>query len=263
MGTGMNPQRPGIEWTHPWGRRGFTWNVQGGCLAKCAWNTGDGVTECYAKTVAEKLAVKAYPQGFAHSYWHPERLEAPYKIEEPAGIFVDSMSDLLGHWVPMERIMMVMDVIWENPKHVFFLLTKNAPRIGKITETLPPNLWLGVSVPADYMYGGRLNFEQQDRMFVNALEHLMLSTANVTWVSFEPLSRPWHHLVADFDTLDWAVIGAASRGKQTFQPAPWDLRMLEERLAQSYNIPVFYKGNLDAEVRRIEYPSEKEFGYAP
>ena len=59
----MNRQKApkGIEWTRI--RRadgsvlpGYTWNPTGGCLHGCTWQMPDGsVTECYAKTVAERI----------------------------------------------------------------------------------------------------------------------------------------------------------------------------------------------------------------
>lgn len=250
----MNRQNPGIEWTHPWGRPGYTWNVQSGCLADCQWHMGEHtVAECYAKTVAERLAQKAYPQGFAHSYWNISRLEEPHAQSIPSGIFADSMSDLLGHWVTQEHIEMVLDVMWETPRHIYFLLTKNAPRISTIKEW-PPNLWMGISVPADYMYGKKLNEMQQNRMFEVGLEHLLNSNAVLKWVSFEPLSRPWHHLMERYK-LDWAVIGAATSGRNKYQPAPWDRRLLEKRLDQN-GTPIFHKGNI-SEPRRLEYPDRR------
>jgi protein gp37 len=61
------------------------------------------VAICYAEAVAERLAASAYPHGFAHHYWRPEMLQAPLKVKQPAKIFLDSMSDLMGHWVPDEQ----------------------------------------------------------------------------------------------------------------------------------------------------------------
>ena len=61
------------------------------------------ITECYAKTIAERFT-RAYNHGFEHHYWRPHNLDAPLKVKESSGIFVGSMADLFGHWVPKEQI---------------------------------------------------------------------------------------------------------------------------------------------------------------
>ena len=77
------------------------------------------VAECYAETTAENVAQAAYPQGFEHHYWYPERLEEPLKVREPARIFLDSMSDLLGHWVEENQVQAVLDVARKAHWHSF------------------------------------------------------------------------------------------------------------------------------------------------
>ena len=67
----MNRQREpkGIEWTRVHGRDGYTWNPTGGCMHGCTWRMPDGsVTECYAKTIAERFT-SSYSHGFEHHYW--------------------------------------------------------------------------------------------------------------------------------------------------------------------------------------------------
>lgn len=246
----MNEQKPpnGIEWTRIVNsdgsvRRGFTWNPVGGCKHACEWIMPDGQkAECYAKTVAERMAQKAYSQGFEHHYWRPHHLNAPRKLAEPAGIFLDSMSDLMGHWVPDEQVEAVLDVARETPQHIYMLLTKNAPRLHQFR--FPENLWVGVSSPPDYMWGQRLSKNQQERMLNFALGTLERVRASVTWMSFEPLSWDVSQIVAQHPgALNWAVIGAASNGKQEFPPDVVHLRHLLTVL-DANAVPVFYKGNL-------------------
>lgn len=248
----MNEQKAtsqsSIEWTriiNPDGtvRRGYTWNPIGGCKHACEWIMPNGQkAECYAKTVAERMAQKAYSQGFEHHYWRPEQLDAPRKLREPAGIFLDSMSDLMGHWVPDEQINAVLDVARETPQHIYMLLTKNAPRLHWFT--FPDNVWVGASSPPDYMWGKQLSRWQQARMLDFTLRTLQRVRASVKWMSFEPLSWDVSELVQrNSGALDWAVIGAASNGKQQFPPSELDLRQLLKHLDQQ-RVPVFYKGNL-------------------
>lgn len=258
----MNKQDPGIEWTHPYGRPGYTWNPVSGCFHDCKWNMPDGVTAtCYAKTTAGGVAQAAYPSGFEHHYWHPERLREPLKLKKPAGIFLDSMSDLMGHWVPDEQIQQVLDVCALASQHIFFLLTKNAPRL--LTFQFPANVWVGVSMPPDHIMGKPLSHNQQRRMMGKSLDILedlkAAGKVSVRWMSFEPLSWNVSSLLSDFCPLEWAVIGAASHGKTYYQPDPMHVDALLSIL-WFFNVPVFFKGNLRgnlmADPWREEYPAE-------
>ncbi len=246
----MNEQKApnGIEWTRirkPDGTRtrGFTWNVLGGCQHACQWEMPDGkIAECYAKTVAERVAQRAYPDGFEAHYFHPARLKEPLKLKEPAGIFLDSMSDLMGHWVPDEEIHQVLEVCREAPWHTFFLLTKNAPRL--LNFEFPDNVWVGVSSPPDWMFGKRLNRQQQTRMLHRSLKVLNEVKAKIRWISAEPLSWDCADIFAEHpNAVQWVVIGAASNGPTEYPPDPATVASLLTVLDEQ-SIPVFYKGNM-------------------
>ena len=112
---------------------------------------GDKQVVCYAETTAEGVAQGAYPEGFEHHYWRPDSLEDPVKRQQPARIFLDSMSDIMGHWVPKEQIEAVLDVCRRTPQHTYLLLTKNAPRLRQFD--FPSNVHIGVSTPPDSMNG--------------------------------------------------------------------------------------------------------------
>lgn len=260
----MNKQKPGIEWTHVFGPgTGRTWNPVGGCKHGCRWDMPDGtVAVCYAETTAERVAQAAYPEGFAHHYWRPDKLDEPARVKESCGIFLDSMSDLFGAWVPDEQIRAVLDVVNDCPQHVFMSLTKNAPRLRKFDYLFPDNLWVGVSMPPSIMFGKPLSRKQQERMYLTSLSVLddLRGNGTTTWVSYEPLA--WD--VTDIDDayfenylpIDWAVIGAASAGREHFQPErPHVLKLLS--LCADNDVSVFFKGNLDWEYRRLEFPTHK------
>ena len=246
----MQKQKPprGIEWTripNPDGtiRPGYTWNVIGGCPHECKWVMPDGeVAQCYAKSVAQGVAAPFYPQGFEAHYFHEKRLKEPYGVKEGAGIFLDSMSDLLAARVPIEQINQVIQVCRENPHHIFQLLTKNPARL--IGIDFPSNVWAGVSSPPDYMWGKRLTHDQQTRLLVRGLTMLKISNAALRWMSFEPLSQDWSSVVAQHPgVLQWAVIGAVSNGRKEFPPDEQHVRDLLDVLDEQA-VPVFFKGNL-------------------
>lgn len=240
--------RRGIEWcTH-------TWNVIGGCKHRCRWDMPDGTTAiCYAEAVANGVARDAYKNGFEHHYWNPQRLEEPLKLKEPARIFLDSMSDLMGHWVPDAHINQVLDICEKAHWHTFQLLTKNAPRLLKFD--MPPNVWVGASMPPAQMFGNNLNEKQQIAMLRTTLQVLSAVKAPVRWMSFEPMSWDCAWIVRDeAPELEWSVIGAATNGPKAFQPDPMHLIDLLAVLDEQ-KTAVFFKGNLKWHDWREEYPA--------
>ncbi len=249
----MNKQsKRGIEWTHVFGPgTGYTWNPVAGCLHDCQWEMPDGsIAECYAKTIAERVASQAYPQGFEHHYWHPNRLHEPLKLKMAAGIFLDSMSDLMGHWVPNEQVEEVLDICRRADWHQFQLLTKHAPRL--LDFAFPENVWVGASVPPTFMYGKKLSNEQQSRMLKRTLSVLKQIDVPIRWMSLEPVSWDVAPEMEDAE-LEWVVIGAATKGRKIYQPEPeWIQNLLD--VMDAKGIPVFFKGNLDWSPWREDFP---------
>ncbi len=268
----MNRQNPpdGIEWTrvrNPDGsvRPGYTWNPVAGCFHGCAWEMPDLVmAECYAKGVAEGLANAAYPEGFDHHYWHPDRLDEPLSLKQPAGIFCDSMSDLFGHWVPEDQVRQVLDVMRRTPRHVYLSLTKHAPGLLKYAGDLPDNLWAGVSLPPTHMWGRRTSEGQQYRLLGRALAVLARLEGRIRWLSLEPLCFDTAPLLAQAfaqhgPMLEWLVVGAASAGRRKYQPERAWVESLHA-FAHEHDIPVFHKGNLLWPRRRADFPTWQASG---
>lgn len=249
----MNKQRTkdggrGIEWTD------YTWNPIAGCKHACRWEMPDGtVAECYAKTVAERVAQSAFPQGFEHHYNHAHRLNEPLRIKTPARIFVGSMNDLFGHWVSDEEIKAVLEICRQAHWHTFQLLTKNPHRLPIFKAHFPPNVWVGFSAPPTFMGGSRLSLKKQTAMLYFGLEALAEIKVSVKWMSVEPLSFDIAPYLANAG-LRWAIIGAASNGRQLFQPEPAWVENLLTTLDQQ-GVAVFFKGNLAWEPRREDFPA--------
>ena len=264
----MNEQKPpgGIEWTRPYGRRGYTINVVGGCTHGCRWEMPDGnIAQCYAKDIALRFTT-AYPKGFEHIYWRPHLLKGPAKIKEPACFFIDSMSDLMDRHVEDWQVEAVLDMCRQSPQHIFQLLTKNAPRLLKFD--FPPNVWVGVSTPPDWMhdpenYEKRLSDSAKEGYMYRALKVLSLIDVPVRWMSFEPLNMDFSEIVeANPNALQWATVGAASDGRRLYPPDAMDFVFLMDEL-DSQNVPVFFKGNMKvlpsaARFWRAEFPEIEE-----
>ena len=162
-------QKTKIEWAD------MTWNPVTGCLNECPF--------CYAKKIAERFGghgntmlqyeseysdkglkeqdspltvirrgnkevVAPFPYMFAPTF-HKYRLDQPQKIRNPQRIFVVSMGDLFGWWVPDEWIIQVFDACKAAPQHRYMFLTKFPERYVVLAQKklipILDNFWYGQS----------------------------------------------------------------------------------------------------------------------
>jgi len=200
-----------------------------GCLHNCPY--------CYAREIAERI----YPQGF-EPVLHVDRLIAPYSTPVPTlaaqdisyrNVFICSMADLFGQWVPKTWIDAVLETVRDNPQWNFLFLTKFPIRMAEFEY--PPNAWLGTSV------------DLQARV-KNAEKAMRQVNAAVKWLSVEPLLEPLRF--EDPGAFQWIVIGGASPTDATTGPTPewkpprrwvWDLTLR----AMDAGCLVYHKTNLN------------------
>ena len=223
----MNKQGPNkISWTD------FTWNPVTGCKHGCEY--------CYARKIAERFkGTDAWPNGFSPTL-HVNRLEIPKKTKAGTKIFVCSMADLFGEWVPKGWINSVMEVVKDRPDLIFQFLTKNPKRLAEFNPW-PENCWVGSSV-----------FNAHS-MFV-ALKTLTHVEAKVRFVSAEPIiSYLGGHAFKGI--VDWVIMGAMT-GPGATKPESWWIKEIMEWIDKDAT-PVFMKSNLmpywDEELRQ-EFP---------
>ena len=132
--------------------RGFTSNPVVGCKHACRWTMPDGsIAKCYAETFTERW----HPGNFTNVRFVPSELANIEKRKAASGIFIDSMSDLMGAGVKDEWIRAVIATMRNCPQHIFQVLTKSAPRLLKFDW--PENVWLGASSPPSFMNGRELS----------------------------------------------------------------------------------------------------------
>jgi protein gp37 len=222
----FNQVNENIDWAK------WSWNPVTGCLHNCDY--------CYARDIAERF----YTQGFVPTFM-PSRLHAPRHTKVPASadeqigwrnVFVCSMADLFGKWVPQEWIDAVFAQVRENPQWNFLCLTKFPQRLAELEW--PENAWCGTSVDRQY------RVEIAERSFRDV-------KAGVKWLSCEPLME--RLTFTSLEMFDWVVIGAASKSTQTpeFQP-PWEWVEHLIRQARAAGCRVYIKPNLKS--RPQEYP---------
>jgi protein gp37 len=183
----------GISWA------AWSWNPVTGCENTCSY--------CYAREIAASYRMKAfYPVGFTPLF-HEERLGAPASTPLPrdaeahpelSRVFVCSMADLYGGWVPDSWIEAVHAAELANPQWTYIHLTKYPLRYLKVT--LPSTAWIGTSV------------DEQRRVKVAERAFRQIDGVAVKWLSLEPLREPLEF--DDLSMFDWIVIGAQTETRQ-------------------------------------------------
>jgi protein gp37 len=152
-------------------------------------------------------------------------------------IFVGSMTDLFGEWVPDWMIFALLDAMAAAHRQTFQILTKRPERASETIsawlrhvgrEQLPPNVWLGVSAENQATYNERVRW-------------LSRCLAQVRFLSLEPL-LDFIELAGPgkpIPPIDWVIVG----GESGPNARPLDLDWISGILAQCkcYEIPVFIK----------------------
>jgi len=243
-GKKFNEQKgDSIEWAR------WSWNPVTGCNHGCKY--------CYARDIAARF----YPQGFVPSII-PARLDAPSNTTpkpEQSGwsdvdkmgwknVFVCSMADLFGKWVPKEWVDEVLSRVRTNPQWNFLFLTKFPIRMAEFE--FPDNAWVGASVDT------QAAAKRAEKAFSRI-------TAGLTWLSCEPMME--RLTFSSLDMFDWVVMGGASASvahegdsKTDKAPATPEFRPPFEWISHLHgqatesNCKVYMKTNLLGRVR--EYP---------
>lgn len=243
-----------------------SWNPVTGCLHGCQY--------CYAKRIAERFGLKyapklgdsgmegackydteelgqdtmlelekpyvdrdgvksPYPMAFLPTF-HKYRLGIPQSWKQPKTIFVCSMADLFGDWVPDEWIERVFQACIEAPQHHYFFLTKNPKRYERLHEAGKLSIeglnglrsaWFGTSV-------------------TKAGDPIFFGDSSVrTFLSIEPIHGSFKD-AGDITSVDWAIIGAetGSKKEKIVPEKKWVTEIAER--CHSWDIAVFMKESL-------------------
>ncbi len=237
----FNETNDNIEWAS------WSWNPVTGCLHDCPY--------CYARDIATRF----YPQKFTPSFL-PDRLSAPANTKVPnlsgiddpelrmakRNVFVCSMADLFGKWVPTAWIDAVLQQAWDNPQWTFLFLTKFPVRMAEFE--FPKNSWIGTTVDKQYAVS------RAEKAFTKIR---MGGYEGIAWLSCEPMMEKL--TFSSLDMFDWVVMGGSSKSTQTPEHKPefsWTNHLYNQ--AKALDLPVYMKTNLGIEqsVRVREYPTK-------
>lgn len=256
-----------IEWTDS------TWNPVSGCRHDCPY--------CYAKRMAErfgagwsnisesdihemdepargvrcgkkKAQVEPYPYDFQPTL-HRYRLNQPTKWVKPRTIFVCSMADLFGDWVPDSWIREVMEAAGKAPQHRYLFLTKNPFRYEKYHVPKDGNKWYGTTITSAKEMT-RANMMHMKNSFFS-IEPMLEDLKPEEW------GRDY------LDSTRWIILGAES-GKRKEKITP-EREWVEKitRKADQHGIPVFMKDSMipiiGEKAMRREFPWEVETLMSP
>lgn len=216
--TGGKMQKTLIEWVkNPDGTQGYTWNPITGCLHGCPY--------CYAKQIARRFGKTQEEKDFVPAF-HPERLADLQKIKKPSTIFVCSMADLFGKWVPIEWIEDVLQAC-RKTKHRYIFLTKNPLRYKGMERTLNYDPW-----PLNCLRGQTTDYSVASQLVLT------------DFVSFEPLLRPIPLFALEYliPQLKWVIVGAQTGPGAVKPKKEWVEEIVEA--CKSKDIPLFLKDNL-------------------
>jgi protein gp37 len=205
-----------IEWTES------TWNPVTGCT-----KISPGCKYCYAERMAKRLQAMGqnnYRDGF-RLRTQPHMLALPLRWKKPQRVFVNSMSDLFHHDVPLDYIRKVFEVMRLAHWHQFQVLTKRSERLAQINDELEwaPNIWMGVSV--------------ESSRYRSRIDHLRGTQAEIKFLSLEPLLGPLPDL--NLRGINWVIVGGESGPRSRPVDPKWVVDLRDQCCRAG--VPFFFK----------------------
>ena len=211
------------------------------CCHECQWITeGTGEIHDLDEPVYDfdNGRNAPYPFDFDPTF-HRYKLDEPQHWKKPRTIFVCSMGDMFGNWVPDEWITEVFRACDAAPQHRYMFLTKNFRRYAHLDDLLPlhrrpphvAEMWFGHSYTGwgDYLPMPRFSIKPR-------------------FVSIEPLlhelSEQDIRSAVEYKLNDWIIIGAET-GRRKGKVIP-EKRWVDDIAdkAKKNGIPVYMKESL-------------------
>lgn len=170
-----------------------------------------------------------YPFGFEPTF-HRYRLDEPVRVKKPQNIFVCSMADLFGDWVPDEWIREVFKACEAAPQHRYLFLTKNPKRYGDLWATgkLPNKHWYGHTITSEAIASHAPTFNPTDFNNFLSIEPLLGDASQGNRL----------HL------YKWVIVGAetGNRKRKVIPEKMWVDSIVYK--CRQWGIPIFMKESL-------------------
>ena len=216
-----------------------TWNPVTGCLHGCEYCYARSIAKRFGKNLPDlsdfanknkglhlldnKIDSTPYPFGFEPTFHH-------YRLNDYAGkkgrnIFVCSMADLFGDWVPDSWIEEVLKACEKAPQHNYLFLTKNPKRYAELEKK-------GILKAADNMWYGFTNTKTGHKV-------LEFPENSRFFVSVEPLLEPVRPYITH-----WTIVGAETgrRKDRVIPKREWIEQIVED--CRKCDVPIFMKQSL-------------------
>lgn len=173
-----------------------------------------------------------FPYGFEPTL-HRYRLQEPGEVKTPSSIFVCSMADLFGAFIPDEWIFEVFKACAEYPQHRYMFLTKNPMRYFSLMDSgnLPKlnNMW----------YGTTITTEMDDFFYADGYN---------SFLSIEPIQGS---ITIPLTGIKWVIVGQETGNrKERIKVKPEWINGIHKTCIRA-GIPVFMKNNLVGVVKNL------------
>lgn len=223
-----------------------TWNPITGCLHGCEYCYARGIAnrfggyrdapgkivELDGPVVGSLFKREPYPYNFTPTL-HRYRLNE-FQDKKGRNIFVCSMADLFGDWVPDSWIEEVFSTCKAVPQHNYLFLTKNPKRYAQLGYSE-----IGLPIYENMWYGSTITSPHMDIYWEKGVN---------TFLSIEPILESFGKMgnVLKDSPPKWVIIGAETghRKDKVIPKREWIESIVEQCRKEA--IPVFMKSSLDA-----------------
>lgn len=232
----------------------YSWNPVTGCYHDCKY--------CYARKIANRFCresdymkckandpksiheidealfkddykgtILPYPYKFEPTF-HKHRLNKPSRKTKGVNIFVCSMADLFGEWVPDEWIGEVFEACKKAPQHRYLFLTKNFIKASNFRYA--DNWWIGKTITNN----DDARFSEGDPWNIDGINR-----AN-QFLSIEPIHGEISYLKYYLYSFKWIIVGAESgnRKDKVIPQKQWIMDIKNQ--CRSAGVPIFMKESL-------------------
>lgn len=189
-----------------------------------------------------------YPYYFDPTF-HRYKLGEPQRWKKPRTIFVCSMADLFGDWVPDEWIKAVFDACEKAPWHRYIFLTKNPSRLMLMAAAKDVEEGIKYRPKDMEKIKGHTPLPKHDNWWFGSTLDNKDARRFQGWgynsfVSIEPLTEFMDVGIGYFGSDKWVIIGAetGNRKDKVIPKREWVDNIVEA--ASITQMKVFMKGSL-------------------